>query len=95
MACFSNQKSQFGYILEGIAKEDVGIFYGHLVYLFCRHFVYFMVIWYIVPVLVCCTKKNLATLVIVKLPPKVWQTDFSAGDTGLPDGIFSYQKYQF
>jgi hypothetical protein len=28
---FSNQKSQFGYILEGLAMEDVGIFYGHLV----------------------------------------------------------------
>jgi hypothetical protein len=30
------------------------IFYGHLVY--------FVVSWYIFPVLVCCTKKNLATL---------------------------------
>jgi hypothetical protein len=49
--------------------EDVGIFYGHSVY--------FMAIWYILwlfgifygylvyfsPVLVCCTEKNLATLV--------------------------------
>jgi hypothetical protein len=26
MAYFSNQKSQFGYILEGLAMEDVGIF---------------------------------------------------------------------
>jgi hypothetical protein len=32
-------------------------FYGHLVY-----FVDFMVIWYIFHVLVCCNKKNLATL---------------------------------
>jgi hypothetical protein len=31
-----------------------GTFYGPLVY--------FVVIWYIFPVLVCCTKKNLATL---------------------------------
>jgi hypothetical protein len=30
------------------------IFYGHLVY--------FVVIWYILPALACCTKKNLATL---------------------------------
>jgi hypothetical protein len=30
---FSYQKSQFGYILEGHAMEDVGIFYGHLVHL--------------------------------------------------------------
>jgi hypothetical protein len=55
--------------------EDVGTFYDHLVYfaaicytlwpfgIFCGNLVYFMVIWYIFPVLVCCTKKNLATLV--------------------------------
>jgi hypothetical protein len=36
---FSNQKSQFGYILEGLAIEDVGIFYGDLLY--------FTAIWYI------------------------------------------------
>jgi hypothetical protein len=28
---FSNQKSKFGLNLEGLAMEDVGIFYGHLV----------------------------------------------------------------
>jgi hypothetical protein len=34
---FSNQKSKFGQILEGLAMEDVGIFYGHLVHftVFC------------------------------------------------------------
>jgi hypothetical protein len=47
--------------------EDVGITYEHLVYLrpfyfFYGHLVYCMVIWYIFHVLVCCTKKNLATL---------------------------------
>jgi hypothetical protein len=31
-----------------------GILYGHMVH--------FVVIWYIYPVLVCCTEKNLATL---------------------------------
>jgi hypothetical protein len=37
---FSNQKSQFGHILEGLAMEDVAdSFYGHLVY--------FVEIWYI------------------------------------------------
>jgi hypothetical protein len=36
---FSNQKSQFWLILEGLAMEDVGIFYDHLVY--------FTAIWYI------------------------------------------------
>jgi hypothetical protein len=29
---FSNQKSQFGYILEDLRLENVGIFYGHLEY---------------------------------------------------------------
>jgi hypothetical protein len=54
---FSNHKSQFGQILEFLAMEDVGIFYGHLVYS--------TGIWYIFPVLVCCAKKNLATLISV------------------------------
>jgi hypothetical protein len=50
--------------LEVLAAEEVGIFYGR--------FVYFTAIWYILwilrlfgifyPVLVRCTKKNLATL---------------------------------
>jgi hypothetical protein len=33
----SYQKSRFGHILEGLGAENVGIFYGHLVY--------FMDIW--------------------------------------------------
>jgi hypothetical protein len=34
---FSNQKSKFGKILEGLEMQDVGIFYGHLVHftVFC------------------------------------------------------------
>jgi hypothetical protein len=47
--------------LEGLATEDVGIFYGRLVYfaaiwfilwpfgIFCGHSVYFIVIWYTFP----------------------------------------------
>jgi hypothetical protein len=31
--------------------------------IFCGQLVYFLIIWYIVYVLVCCAKKNLATLV--------------------------------
>jgi hypothetical protein len=47
--------------------EDVGICYGHLVFLrpfgiFCDHLVNLMVIWYIFSVLVFWDKKNLATL---------------------------------
>jgi hypothetical protein len=50
---FSNQKSQFGKILEGLRKENVGIFYDNLEYftaiwynswpfgIVCGHFEYF------------------------------------------------------
>jgi hypothetical protein len=52
---FSNQKSQFGQILEGLATEDVGVFCGHLVnfqpiwyvYILCGHLINFQSIWYI------------------------------------------------
>jgi hypothetical protein len=65
---FSNQKSKFGKFLEGLAMEDVGIFYRHLVHftVFCYilltfgtvlgNLVYFSA-------LVFFPKKNLATLV--------------------------------
>jgi hypothetical protein len=36
---FSNQKFQFGKILEGLVLADIRTFYGHLVY--------FVAIWYI------------------------------------------------
>jgi hypothetical protein len=29
---FSNQKSQFGEILDGLGMEKVGIFFGHLIH---------------------------------------------------------------
>jgi hypothetical protein len=57
---FSNQKSKFGYILEGLALEDVGIFYGHLIHfrVFCyilwtlgrfrANLVYYSPLWYFV-----------------------------------------------
>jgi hypothetical protein len=37
---FSYQKSQFGYILEGLGMVNVGIFN-------CGHLVYFIAVWYI------------------------------------------------
>jgi hypothetical protein len=59
--------------------QPISVFYNQLVYftthwcilqpigVFYNHLVYFTTIWYILwcifPVLVCCTKKNLATLV--------------------------------
>jgi hypothetical protein len=45
---FSNQKSRFWYILEGLALEVVGLLYGHLDYLTAiGYFVYFVTSWYI------------------------------------------------
>jgi hypothetical protein len=61
---FLNQKSKIGQILEGLAPEDIGIFYGHLVHftVFCYILWTFGIVRGIFPVLVFCTKKNLATL---------------------------------
>jgi hypothetical protein len=50
--------------------QTFGIFYDqlvHFVFIWYAHFVliwyaHFVLIWYIFPVLVACTKKNLATL---------------------------------
>jgi hypothetical protein len=94
MVSFQTKKSQFGKILEGLAMENLGIFYDHLVYLtaiknilwpfgtFCGHLVHFVAIWYIFPILVFCTKTNLATLRMYTYPflskcflyPITWQT---------------------
>jgi hypothetical protein len=61
MVYFQTKKSKFGYILEGLAMEDVGVFYGHSVYFtairftlwpfgtFSGNLVYFPSFWYIVP----------------------------------------------
>jgi hypothetical protein len=51
--------------------KDVGIFYGHWYILqpfgiFDGPVVYFVVIWYIFPVLDCCAEKNMATLLPVE-----------------------------
>jgi hypothetical protein len=58
---FSNQKSQFGKVLEGLAMENLGIFFDHLVYftaignilwpfgIFCGNLVYFSPFWYFGP----------------------------------------------
>jgi hypothetical protein len=58
---FSNQKSQFGSILDGLAKENLDIFYDHFVYftaignilwpfgIFCGNLVYLSPFWYFGP----------------------------------------------
>jgi hypothetical protein len=56
-------------MLEGLAMKDVGIFFMEIwsilqpFHMFYGHLVYFVVIWYLFPVLVYCTKKTMATLV--------------------------------
>jgi hypothetical protein len=60
---FSNQKSKFWSILEGLAMEDVGIIYGHLIFFVAIEYFYIYLEHF--PVLVCCIKKNLATLKLV------------------------------
>jgi hypothetical protein len=68
---FSYQKSKFGQIFEGLRWENVALIYGRLEYFtniwdvlrpfgtFCANLVDFF------PVLVSCTKKNLATLLFI------------------------------
>jgi hypothetical protein len=51
---FSNQKSQFDYILEGFRMENAVIFYGHLEYSTAIWYILWpfgnvVVIWYIIP----------------------------------------------
>jgi hypothetical protein len=65
---FSDQKSQFGYILDGLTMEDVCVIYvwtfsllcEHLIY-YKGHLVYFMVIWCIFSPFWCI------------VPRKIWQ----------------------
>jgi hypothetical protein len=47
-------------------SRTFGIFYNHMV-----HFVF---IWYIFPVLVSCTKKNLASLVVASFESNAFET---------------------
>jgi hypothetical protein len=73
MAYFKTKNPNLGSFWEGLAMKNVGIgilcpfglFFCNLVYF--GHLVYFMVIWYISPLLVCCTKKNLATLLVTQV----------------------------
>jgi hypothetical protein len=58
---FQTKKSQLGQIFEGLVMDDVGLFYGVLVYFMAMWYILrpigtILVIWYIVPILVSCTK---------------------------------------
>jgi hypothetical protein len=68
MVCFQTKYTNLGKFWS-VVMEDVSIFYGpfgqfygHLAYFKAFWYTYFMVIWYVLPVLVSCGKKNLATL---------------------------------
>jgi hypothetical protein len=50
----SNQKSLFGYILEGLGMEKVGILFGHLKYITAIYYILWpfgnlVAVWYILP----------------------------------------------
>jgi hypothetical protein len=66
MVYFQTKNANLGKFWRVLQWNMFGTFYGHLVFLeplgiFNGNFVDFMVLWFIFPVLVCCTKKNLAT----------------------------------
>jgi hypothetical protein len=73
-----NPKIQIWVNSEHLAMEDVGI---HILWpfgIFYSNLVYFMAIWYIFwlfgiffPVLVCCSKKNLATLSLTRIKDRL------------------------
>jgi hypothetical protein len=67
MAYFQNKNTNLGKILRVLQWKMLVYFMAILSIsrpfsIFCGNLVYFMVLWNIFPVLVCCTKKNLATL---------------------------------
>jgi hypothetical protein len=67
---FQTKNQNFSKFLEGFAIEVFSIFIAVLSILrpngiFYGRLVHFVVIWYIFPVLVCCTEKNLATPVVL------------------------------
>jgi hypothetical protein len=67
---FSNQKSKFGKILEGLAMEDAGIFYGHL-----DHFTVFCYI--LLTFGIVCGNLVYFPLFCYFVPRKIWQQWFS------------------
>jgi hypothetical protein len=80
MAYFQTKNPNLGKFWRVLQRELVAYFIAFWFILwpfgiFCDHLVYFIVIWYIFPVLVCCTKKTLATL---QAPWFAFQVD--AGD---------------
>jgi hypothetical protein len=80
LVVFEYQKSQFGYIAGALVKENVGIFYGHLVYFTCiwyslrpfgiqyGHLVYFTAIW-----LILCPFGILYFPFWYVVPRNIWQ----------------------
>jgi hypothetical protein len=64
MANFQTKNANLGkFLLKGLSIEDAGIFYGHEAYfgIFCGRLVHLWLFGTFFPVLVCCSKKNLAS----------------------------------
>jgi hypothetical protein len=66
---FQTQNPNLGKFLHGLAMEDVGVLYVHLVgltaicYILWPFGLFSAYLVHLFPVLVCCRKRNLATLV--------------------------------
>jgi hypothetical protein len=68
MSYFHTKKIPFGFIVEGLGMDTVGIVYGQKEYfkpfdILYGHLVYFVAFCIFFPILVCCTKNNLASQV--------------------------------
>jgi hypothetical protein len=67
---FSDQKSQFGHILEDLRMENVVVYSGNLEYFTTLGYILWafgnFVVGIFSPTLVYCTKKNLATQILME-----------------------------
>jgi hypothetical protein len=73
---FSNQKSQFGYILEGLAMVDVGNFFA--IWIIFRPFGIFLAIWYF------STRFGTFYPFWYVVPRKIWQPWYRISKTSSP-----------
>jgi hypothetical protein len=83
--------------LAGLAEEKILVYFMSIwsillpFGIFCGHLIYFVVVWYILwsfgiflTVLVCCAKKNLATLRLIN----IWLSD--GADLEIKNKYFSH-----
>jgi hypothetical protein len=78
MVCFQTKNPNLGKLFGALAMEYLGTFYDHLVYFKAIANIlwpFWHILWpfgIFLPILVFCTKKNLATLIQSLVPINVW-----------------------